>query len=508
MGVMRFVIHPPELLDEWPEGERAYISGADGRVFPTRVEREQETGVIACRRNYPDSGKMYVAWSIPGFGRPVIGTTALSEREEPYLLNVELARGKISQLRDQLGAWELEGFSPPEEFTALYKQAHDLFRDASANQDDVERASNSADEALQVACRAAECLVQAHVQRELESFRAQSPGLPASLGCNLGGSVPEGEWSRRFCEAFTSACVPIEWRHIEPVEGEYDWDLNDRQVDWCLDNRMLTCGGPLLDLSPDGLPLWLRQWEHDFLNLQSFVCDFVETAISRYVGKIRHWIVASHVNTGGGLSLSEENRLSLIARALDVARQADEEIQLIVRVDQPWGEYQAHGLHYLSPLQFVDALLRSGIGLAAVELEIAAGFQRRGTALRDVLEVSRLIDLWSALGVPLQVLLAFPSAEGADPAACSSLEVDGSQWRDPLSPAAQAAWLGLYLPLLMSKSAVVGVSWSQFSDRTRHDFPHAGLVGRDGTLHPAFERIVEHRRTYGKSGDVLTTHTN
>ena len=60
-----------------------------------------------------------------------------------------------------------------------------------------------------------------------------------------------------------------------------------------------------------------------------------------------------------------------MARALDVVRQVDDEIQVLVQIDQPWGEYQSRGLHRLSPFQFVDALLRSGIGLSAVNLEVA-----------------------------------------------------------------------------------------------------------------------------------------
>ena len=63
-------------------------------------------------------------------------------------------------------------------------------------------------------------------------------------------------------------------------------------------------GGPLIDLAPNGLPAWLWQWENDVLNLQSFVCDFVETAISRYYGRIRNWDIAARANSGGALTLS------------------------------------------------------------------------------------------------------------------------------------------------------------------------------------------------------------
>ncbi|RPI77108.1 MAG: glycoside hydrolase, partial [Planctomycetaceae bacterium] len=98
MGVMRFQVDPPELLEDWPEVYRGFISGIDQCAWPTRVEIEGS--VIVCRRTNSDSGKFSVAWPVPGFGRPVLTTASLPERQQPYLLTVELARGKIVQVRN------------------------------------------------------------------------------------------------------------------------------------------------------------------------------------------------------------------------------------------------------------------------------------------------------------------------------------------------------------------------------------------------------------------------
>lgn len=499
MGVMRFLIHPPELPGGWPEVYSAYVSGTEGRVFPTRVE--VDGNVMTCRRHVSESGKLHVTWPVPGFGRPVLSTTSLSEREEPYLLSVELARGKISQLRDQAGAWEIAGMSIPDALAAPYQAAHQLFGKATAIQHVPDQASELAVEALAKACQAAEMLARSYTRQRLGVRRRRSTQMPASLGCSLGRTVPDSSWEDRFCEAFNAAEVPVEWRSIEPVEGEYDWETNDAQVEWCQKNRLLMCGGPLLDLSPEGLPGWLWQWKDDFPNLLSFVCDFVETAISRYAGVIRHWEVSARVNTGGALALSEENRLTLVARTLEVARQVDEEIQLQIRIDQPWGDYQARGQHQLSPLQFVDALLRSGVGLSAVNLEIGVGYRPCGSASRDLLDFSRLIDQWSCLGIPLQITLAVPSEKAADPQAKADIEVDAGYWKIPWSEPAQAEWIDLHVPLLMAKQSVVGIFWSHFTDASPHFFPHAGLLRPEGTAKPALDRFAKYRRAYWQSDD-------
>ena len=176
----------------------------------------------------------------------------------------------------------------------------------------------------------------------------------------------------------------------------------------------------------------------------------------------------------------------------------------MVGIDQPWSEYQARGQHQLSPLQFVDALIRSGAPLSGINLEITIGYRPRGTASRDVLDFSRMIDIWSTLGVPLHVTLAFPSANNVDENAKPELEVGRAAWKKPWSEAAQAEWVDLYLPLLMAKQSVVGIHWSHFTDQTPHRFPHAGLLRNDGQSKPALEHIINYRREYW-SGDESKT---
>lgn len=478
MGVMHFQVHPPDLLKERPEVERAYISGADGRVFPTRVE--VAGNIVSLRRPHSESGRVNIAWPVPGFGRPVVTTSSLPERDEPYLLPLELARGKLSQVRDQAGAWEIAGMHIPDEFYPLSRAAHRLFGKAAAIQHVPDQASALAVEALAKAMQAGDLLSRAYTRQRLSVRRRRPQQSPALLGCCLGELLPQGELESSFCDTFGAAVVPIRWRNVEPTEGKYHWELYDRQVQWCQDRRLLIHAGPLLDFSPDGMPDWLRKWERDFFNLLSFISDFVETAISRYVGRIRHWEIAARMNTGGALSLNEECRLGLAARVWDVARQVDDETQLHLRIAQPWGDYQARGEHRLSPFQFVDALLRSGVGLDALNLEVAIGFQRQGSASRDLLDFSRMIDQWSCLGLPLYVLLAFPSDSGPDDRAACQLAADGPPWKSGWTPAAQAEWIETYLPLLMAKQSVVGVHWTHFSDACPHDFAHAGLIDAAG----------------------------
>jgi hypothetical protein len=487
MGVMRFLVLPARGADDWPEASAAYVTALDGRVFPCRVDLQQ--GMLSVTRAVSDSGKLHVPWTVAGYGQMVLTTASLPENERPYLLTLELARGKIGELRDQAFLWQFAGMMVPAEYTEAATLAFQLFSRSSALRSKPEEASRLAQQALDAACRASDVIGRAYTAQRLASRAMSTAHPPALLGCTVDESAREEPFASRFFDAFSAAEIPIEWRHVEPLEGQYRWEGVDELIDACHRRRTVIRGGPLVDLSPEGLPTWLAPWGDDFLNLQSFVCDFIETTVRKFAGRIRIWEVAARGNTGGVLSLTEEQRLALTARCLESAQRNDTDAQLFVRVDRPWGDYQAAGQHRLTPFQFVDALVRSSLGLSGINLEIAVGYEGVGGPPRDLLAYSRLIDMWSMLGVQLHVTLAFPSSSAADPQASLPVKPGRRAGNVPWSEADQAAWAEKFVSLLISKPQVTGVFWTNFHDGQPHRFPNAGAVRADGTPKPVLDVI-------------------
>lgn len=485
MGLLRFVVDSEEILKDWPEVYHGYLAGPDGRIFPSRME--VEGNVLGCRRNTSESGKFHIAWPVAGHGRLLLCTGSLPERQEPYVLALELARGKIVQLRDQASQWELSGLRIPVDYYDLLKQAQAHFRQAVL-EDDLSRMCEMASQAIVSACDAAKELGQAYSRQALASRQQRYPHLPAILGIELEHAAPHENWSL-ITSPFNSACLRLNWKEVEPQEGDYSWELTDQQSEWCESRKMVVRAGPLLDFGPGGLPGWLAPWEHDPFNLQSFICDFIETAMLRYQGRVRLWEIATRFNTGGALKLPEDQRLALLARVLDIARQVDEESQLILRVDQPWGDYMAKGQHRLSPIQTVDALVRSGVGLSGANLEIAVGYQPASTQHRDLLDFSRLIDLWGGLGIPLHVTLSCPSAGIADLETTTETGVDPRLWKNGPCESEQADWATQVMQLLIAKPAVVGVTWKHLNDATPHSLPHSGLWDVQSQPKEIFQRL-------------------
>lgn len=489
MGVMRFLVHPPDILGDRADLDRAYLSGLDGRIYPTHVEYEEN--VLTCRRMVSDSSKLNIAWPVPELGQTTLTTASLREREQPYVLAVELARGKLSEVREMWAAWQQAGMEIPAEFTTLQKEAFHLFAQACSHTDCPTQASHTARSSIEKAVAAASLLIQAYTQQRLSGIRRSTQQSPGLLGCVLNGPVPAEVDPGLLRRTFNTVVVPINWKEIEPEEGSYNWDSIDELVQQCVQQRYVVKGGPLIDLGARGLPDWLAPWKNDFLNLPSFICDFIDTAVARYLGHIRLWEVSAYGNTGGALELGEDHCLALVARTLESAKRVDSDAQFFIRVERPWGEYLRNGRHRLSPLQFVDALNRSNLGLAGVTLEINSGYEPEGCFPRDLLSISKLIDSWSRLGIQIHVNVACPAAENADPEARDRFTVEraptGTRW----TPETQQAWIEEVVPLLMAKPSVTGVFLSHLSDAAPHRFPHAGLLDADWQPRPMLDPLMK-----------------
>ena len=255
MGVMRFLVQPAEAAMNWPESTSAYITALDGRVFQGRAELSGN--VLSCTRASSESGKLHVAWPIPGLGRPVLTTASLPESEQPYLLTLELARGRIGELRDQAFQWQFAGMVISPEYTDLMKSAFTDFSKASASRSEPLAASQLAHEARARRVVPAKSWLGPTRCNASKAARRRRRIRPR---CSAARSTPEcltEPLKRSFFQTFSAAAVPIEWSRVEPTEGTYDWQPLDTLVDACLRRRCVVRGGPLLDLSPAGLPTWL-----------------------------------------------------------------------------------------------------------------------------------------------------------------------------------------------------------------------------------------------------------
>jgi len=476
MGQVGFLVPLREFLPaEAPQ--RAYLSALDQLPWQTRVTTTA-TGLLV-ERSENESGYFHILWNTATRGRLVLITGTIVEREQPYNLPVELARGVICRLRNQVGGWEAAGLTPPATVVAQLQQAMQRFVTAATSQDRPADAAAHAQQAIEAALVGSDLLVDAFAQQAIRVRKGQALKLAILLGGSLGHVLPDKTMTEPFLAAFNAAVVPCTWTQIEPQAGRRHWELIDGQLAWCTSHELRVVGGPLLDLERAALPDWLYLWEGDFKNILTVVTEQVRAVTTRCKGRVHLWNCAARVNTAEALSLSEEEVLRLTVRAVETVRNVDPRTPVMVTFDQPWGDYLGQIERDLPPLHFADALVRSELGLAGIGLELNLGVSAQATLPRDGMELSRQIDRWSALGLPLVILLTIPS--------------DG----DGFNPPGQLAWLQSYLQLFSAKSAVHGILWNQLRDATAPQPNSRGLLNSLGQPKPVLTALAEFRRLQG-----------
>ena len=488
MGQIRFRLHARDRIA--PHGlERIYVAGLEEIPWSTRTRWEEDLLVV--ERSMNDSGSVYVPWQVDGFGTRMLSTATLMERERPYLLEVELARGLLHRLRNRLFLWELLGLSATVELLDQLHSATREFALAATSQQELAEASVAANRSLALALTASENLVADYAKQAIASRRQQTP-ISSLMGVCLNTDAPSVDMRKQLVDACNIVQLPIAWRAIEQREGKRDWKATDTQLAWAQKAGLKVAAGPLLRMDDWGMPDWMVLWEGDFDNLARQMLDHVRAVVTRYTGRVHLWHIASRVNTGKLMSLEEEQRLHLVAQALDVVRQIDPRTPTVVSFDQPWAEYLARQNEDLAPLHYADALVRADLGVSGFGLEINAGYHPQGSNQRPTFELGRLLDQWSIWGLPLMINLATASAATVDPQAKANSEIELASEKsdDP-----QREWAGAVLPLLLARNTVQVILWNQLSDSSLHEFPHAGLFDAKEEAKPTLSLMRDLRKS-------------
>jgi hypothetical protein len=471
--------------------------GPDNMPLLTQVSLRGD--LLGLTRNCEESVYLVAPWPVEGIGQ-VMGTSAtLMARQQPYNLVVELARGKVNQIRGQAADWQAGGLQMPAELTELIRQASHTFGHAVCATGDPDEVFAQAQQALGLGYQAASQLVQAYVRQVFQIRHQRQDHLV--LACRLDRSALTPEFGPRLAAAFNRVIIPMSWHVVESEETRYNWDECDRMLEWAEENELDVAAGPLVDFSSSQLPAWLWLWERDVPAMATFMCRYVEAAVRRYRSRIRRWNLSAASNWASVLSLSEDELMALTYRMGEAARQVDPSLELVIGISQPWGEYMASADRTYSPFIFADHLIRSGLNLSGLNIELVMGVQGRGSYCRDLLETSRLLDLYALLGVPLQVTLGYPSSARPDPEADPELTAGAGVWRTGYNPAVQAEWAAAFGELALCKPYVQSVAWTHFSDRETHQFPACGLIDRQGRPAPALGALEgllgEHARREG-----------
>lgn len=492
MGVMRFLVPdrqriPTHIL------QKAYIASLES--VPWRCHVEATDNGFQLQRSVSESGTLHIPWLVQGFGEPLLSTASLMERDRPYLLPVELARGTLNALRNQLATWRQAGLQATEEFDEHSRRAAHAFASAATFQSELLQCTSAAQTCIEISLEGLQKLAEAYIQQALALRHDEQPKLSTFLGSAITAGAMLDKTAASLLPACNTVAIAMPWKQMERQTGQFDWQETDRLVEWARKQGLRVIGGPLLSFDEATLPDWLYLWEGEYDDLQSYVRSWVQQAVQRYQGQVNLWHVTARLNSGQVLSLDEDQRLKLSVDALECVRRFDRRTPTIVSFDQPWAEYMARSGMDIAPIQYADALARADLGLSGLGLEINYGYWP-GTLPRCLISVSRMLDSWSMLGMPVVVFLTAASRRTADPAARQPVDIVPGPLDDDVSPATHCKLIGQLVQMMLCKHSVHGVIYNQLSDAAAHELPHAGLFDQQNHPRPALSALADIRQQH------------
>lgn len=445
----------------------AYLAGWDYIPWPGQVFWNQ--GHLEIVRSVDQSAALTMPWPIGDTGSLAVSTGTLIERERPYVLPLELARGKVGRALNQMTEWQALGFQPPTSAEEMVAEATACFAQSVVLRTDSERSLKLAQTALALAVQAAESAMHAYIDQVLNATRATQPKRQFWLGVEQGHSVLS-QTEQAQIDAFSNAAMlRVTWRDCEPAKGQYTFDLIERLLLLCREQRRPRGVGPLISLLPGELPSWLGP-DTPAEEVQLHALQFLTTLLRDYRGKVDLWEVVGPLNVANPFNWSDEFLANFVARVVQRVRSTSPATPIAVSVRQPWLEDLRHrDCEFPAPV-ILDALIRAGVGLSHIVLDTHWGYES-GTLLRDDFDISRQLDFWAQLGLPLIVRLCIPSRHDVDPLAVGNAKVQGETWTETL----QAGWTRRWLRICLAKPYLKGVFWCQLRDTEPHEFPHSGL---------------------------------
>lgn len=437
----------------------AYLFGSDG-IAVRNAPVAFKNGLIECDKPNLGTSGLALLWPVKGFGQVLLQTTCLPERETPYNLNLELARAKLMQIINKREDWSF--FSEIESPEDNSKDAKNLFIKALQNISDAPLASKLADAALEKAVIFSEQLADKQAQLVFDA-RAKSRGFGRGcLGCRIDPmQMANRDYAMYILKLFGVVMVPISWAKIEQQKGVYDFSELDNCIETLAKMRLVIGAGPLVYFAKENIPAWLLDSKAGFGEIRDAAFHFAAKVVEHYSGKVRAWNVVSNLNMINHFNFSFEQVLEMTRAATMAVRASDERSVKIIEITNPWGEYYSEIPNTVPPLVYFDMIMQSGISFDVFGLAIRFGRNEPGLCLRDMIQISSILDNFGLAGKPMHITnIEIPG------------EKNGSQWDMTM----QGKWIEHFYKIAFSKPFIENLTYTSLADTKDSIIANSGLL--------------------------------
>jgi hypothetical protein len=489
-------------LEHLTEFAPAGAAAMGAESVPVAGDVQFKAGQLSVVRSEEHATGVSLLWDVGEVGEFVLETTRLRPRGQGYVLNVELARGRLMKLIQKLEDWNLFDYPKAEELAARVRAAQVKLAEAFGLLHEPARAALLADETLEEAVRVSIELAMFHA----EVLLTRRKQLPSTARPSLGVTVLPGTplaAMKGLAGTFDYAIVPVQWKKMQETEKAFETGEMDETIEQLLGLRIPVVIGPVVDLREANVPDWLYVWENDYEALREMTYEFVAKVVQRYKKAASAWIVCSGLNADNAFTFNFEQCIEFTRLLVTQVRSGSGNAKTIIGVRQPFGQYMARRAGTTPPMLYAEMVSQAGIPFDAFGVELEAGVPNGGRFTRDAFEVSWALDRFASLGRPLVVTaMGAPSSHGPDGADASGGRHDpgaagryGKEW----SPAVQAEWAKAMGTIALSKPFVESIAWSDLVDAGA-SLPRGGLLDEKGKARPVREVLVELRGLFMRKG--------
>lgn len=485
--MLQFVTYQNDrIAEDWPL-PNPYLIGRDEKVLRGDVRYENQR--IVCRTPGQDPIALCLLHEVEGFGQFMLQTNLLPPRDDPYLLSLELARHRIQLFIAKSEEWQMFDLSSGHPAMRHWEEARRLFTEALI-QKDPSQADQRARTSLVHAMEATERLAMAHAEILLHRRYGQRSASSMTLGVHVWPERDAQSLKDIVSSEFDLLAVPTIWRELEVEEGKYKWDALDRWVDWAHQLGKPIVAGPLLDFSKRSIPEWMHVWQHDYDTCRDLAYDHIERVVTRYRDSISMWNIGCGLNINDNFTFTPEQMIDLTRMAALLVRQTKKGARVMLDLAQPFGEHQSRRKDGIAPLTYLDQAIHSGVRLDAVGVQLLFGRRDEGMTMRDIMQVSALLDRFFLLELPIIVSGMGVPSETIDP--------EGGWWHRAFDNEVQARWVGRVFAIAMSKPFIETVFWADLYDHMDAPLPRAGLISDTGHVKPSLQRLTSMRKRLRK----------
>jgi Glycosyl hydrolase family 10 len=453
-------------------------------------------GLLVLTRSDEHPVGVSLLWDMGPLGAYPMETTRLPAREQPYNLNVELARFRLMKIVQKQEDWNLFDFPRAEKFSNRFKDAQTLFSEALGKLDEPGEASRLADQSLAISLDLSEQLAQFHGELLINRRRAGNSFVRHIVGARVDSTVQNAKYKEMLSGNFDYAVVPMSWKQLQPEEGVFNTEALDEWVETLSRKKIPIIAGPLIDLNEGQVPDWLFIWEHDFDTLRDMAYEFVQKVVHRYRRAVAVWNVCSGMHTNRAFTLSFEQIIEMTRLLVAHVKNMLPQARTLITVTQPFGEYHGSPRPSVAPMLYAEMVSQAGINFEAFGLEMEMGVPTTGGYTRDLFQISCMLDRFSTLGRPLfMTAVGAPGRMSPDPSDASEGRQDpgsAGRWRRPWDPQLQAEWLEQVYRIALSKPFVESVAWANLAD-IGQTLPAGGLLDDMLQPKPSFERLERMR---------------